>query len=150
MNLKEEIKTRLEKTKPTRVFSYIHGDGRIGVLLEIESDTDFCLRTDKLTDFAHQVLLQIASMEPVSVCVKTMEPNVFYDLTSGISVDKSKPEHIQEKILEGKMLSMRKEYCLIDQTWIKDNSKTIGSLLDELKSELKEGIKIVRFSRFGQ
>ena len=52
IDLKEQIKERLKKTKPTKVFSYIHGEGRIGVLLEIESDTDFCLRNELVGDFA--------------------------------------------------------------------------------------------------
>ena len=73
MGRKEEIKERLAKRRPTRVFSYIHGEGRIGVLLEIESDTDFALKNELMESFAKEVMLQIASMNPAAVSVADCE-----------------------------------------------------------------------------
>jgi len=64
MSLKTEIKARLQKQRPVKVFSYVHGEGRIGALLELESDTDFGLRTDEVEQFATEILLQVSSTDP--------------------------------------------------------------------------------------
>ena len=145
---KDEIKSRLEPQRPTRVFAYLHGAGRIGVLVELEAQTDFCLRTDEVGQFAHEVCLQIASMNPCTIdgtdCdARALAYHCFDDELS------DKPNDIRKKIIQGKMAKWDKENSLLLMPWVKDNSKTIGQMLDELSEYTCEAITIVQFARFG-
>ncbi len=127
--LKEEIKKRLEKTRPSRVFSYIHGGGRIGVLLEIESDTDFSLRTKEVEDFSKEICLQIASMSAKYISAYDVPEHESGDKTIiylGESLDK--PLNVREKIIQGKMNKWYSEICLLEQPWIKDPKVTVGPI----------------------
>ena len=145
---KEEIQARLEKQRPTRVFSYIHAEGRIGVLLELEAQTDFALRTDLVEAFAHEVCLQICSMNPIDVdgydCeARALARNNFDDELA------DKPENIRTKIIVGKMKKWDQENLLVDMPWVKDNKQTIGQMCDKLSETLCEAVTIVQFARFG-
>ena len=125
MSIKEDIKKRLEKSRPTRVFNYNHAEGRIGVMVELESDTDFALRNDLVKDFAHELCLQICSMNPKCLSFDDL-PNCLEPELECIESDSdkehaNKPENIRSKIKEGKIKSWRKGVCLIDQNWVKDD-----------------------------
>jgi elongation factor Ts len=149
---KEEIQERLQKTRPTKVFSYIHGEGRIGVLLEIESDTDFALRNDLVIDFAKEVMLQIASMNPMSVDETDLPDGLLLDLQSQWHeklIQQGKPEPVIGTIVLGKIGKYIQENCLLCQPWVKDNTKLINELLNDLREALGEDLEIINFSRFG-
>ena len=142
--MKEEIKARLEKKRPTRVFSYIHGEGRLGVLVEIESDTDFALRNELVGTFAHEVCLQITSMNPQGVDDSPDRDQVASFLSGTIE-----GPH-KDKIIQGRLAKWDKENLLLYMPWVKDNSKTIGALLSELCDKMGEKVSILRFARFGK
>lgn len=149
--LKEEIKKRLKKTRPSRVFSYIHGNGRIGVLLEIESDTDFSLRTQEVEDFAKEICLQIASMNPDFIGVSDVEKFRSNNMLLYLEREcENKPKDVANKIITGKLNKWYSEICLLEQPWIKDPKVSVGRLLENLKAILKESITVKQFSRFGQ
>lgn len=148
------IDKRQARPKPSRVFSYIHAEGRLGVLLEIEADTDFCLRNGLLVNFAEELMLQICSMDPTCVCGDAIPEYCTAELEC-IEFDtkeehKSKPDNIQKKIIEGKLKAWRKEHVLLEQPWVKDNSIPVLNLLENLTREMREDIEIKNFSRFGK
>jgi elongation factor Ts len=137
------------------VVSYIHGGGRIGVLVEINCETDFVARNEDFINFTKEVALQIAAMAPQFVR-KDEVPATAVDHERGVLVAKAKedpknankPEQVLAKITEGQLSKWVKEICLLDQSWVKDPDKTIEQLQQELIAKIGENIKIRRFTRF--
>ncbi len=133
------------------VGSYIHLYGKIGVLVEINCETDFVANTEEFKEFVKNIAMQIAASNPKFITREDVprdiiekEKEIFY-----AQVEKSgKPTQIIEKIVEGKMEKYFKENCLKEQIFIKDNSKNINQLLLELIAKLGENIVIKRFARF--
>jgi elongation factor Ts len=148
MSLKDDIKDRMTKSRPTRSFSYIHGQGRIGVLLEIESDTDFALRNELMEQFALEVCLQIAATDPVAVDTYDCEARALAANRIDDEVTVTNLE-IRAKILEGKMDKWDKDNILLLQPWVKDTVQTIGDLLTALCEKMGEDVQIIQFARFG-
>jgi len=133
------------------VGSYIHLYGKIGVLVEINCETDFVANTKEFKEFVKDIAMQITASNPKFISREDVpngtiekEKEIFY-----AQVEKSgKPATIIEKIVEGKMEKYFKENCLKKQIFIKDNSKNINQLLLELITKLGENIVIKRFARF--
>jgi len=137
------------------VVSYIHGGGRIGVLVEINCETDFVSRGDDFQGFAREVALQIAAMnaqyvrkEEVPADIIEKEKAVLVAKAKEDPKNANKPEQVLAKITEGQISKWMKEICLLDQPWVKDDSKTIDQLQQELIAKIGENIKIRRFTRF--
>ena len=134
-----------------KIESYIHLDGKIGVLLEVNCETDFVAKTDIFNDFVKDVSLQIAALDPryinkedVPVDVLEKEKDIFRT-----QAEKSKkPAAVIEKIVEGKVGKYYQEVCLLDQAFIKDSGKNIKTLLLETIAKLGENIVVKRFVRF--
>jgi elongation factor Ts len=133
------------------VHSYIHGGGRIGVLVEINCETDFVARNDDFVGFTNEVALQIAAMNPQFVSIDEL-PADFVEKERAIRVatakESGKPDKIIDKIVDGQIKKWSKEICLLDQPWVKDDKKSINDLTQELVAKLGENIKIRRFIRF--
>ena len=135
--------------------SYIHGGGRIGVLLEVNCETDFVARNDDFQAFTREVLLQIAAMKPEFVR-KDEVPASAIEHEKSVLVAKAKedpkhankPDQVLQKIIEGQLSKWLKEICLLDQAWVKDPDKTIEQVQQELIAKIGENIKIRRFARF--
>lgn len=132
------------------VESYIHG-GRIGVLVEVNAETDFVAKTDEFKDFVKDVAMQIAASNPRYVSREDVpeeeierEKNVLIQQ----AINEGKPEHIANKIVEGRMEKFYEQICLLDQTFIKDSDVKIGELLSQKIAKIGENIKIRRFARF--
>ena len=137
------------------VVSYIHAGGRIGVLVEINCETDFVSRNEDFQAFTRDVAMQIAAMNPQFVKKEDIAPEVLAHerevLIAKAKEDpknSGKPEQVLAKIIEGQLNKFSKEICLLDQGFVKDPDKTIDSLLQELISRIGENIKIRRFVRF--
>lgn len=137
------------------VVSYIHGGGRIGVLLEVNCETDFVSRNEDFQAFTREVAMQIAAMNPQFVRKEDMGPDVIAKerevLIAKAKEDPknaNKPEQVLTKIIEGQLSKWAKEICLLDQSFVKDPDKTIDQLLQELIAKIGENIKIRRFVRF--
>jgi len=133
------------------VASYIHSGGRVGVLIEVNCETDFVARNDDFQGFVKEVSLQIAAMNPQYVSSAEI-PAGDIEKERGIHREKAladgKPEKIVDKIADGQISKWTKEVCLLDQPWVKDDKKTISDLQKELVAKLGENIQVRRFVRF--
>ncbi len=133
------------------VGSYIHMNGKIGVLVEINCETDFVAKSDKFQEFAKNVAMQIAAANPAYVSSEDVPEEVLEkekEIYSNQAKSEGKPENIIPRIVEGKLKKFYKEVCLLEQPYIRDDSITIQDLLNELVSVLGEKIVIRRFVRF--
>ncbi len=133
------------------VVSYIHGGGRIGVLVEINCETDFVARNEDFVTFTKEVALQIAAMNPMFVRKDEVSTDVV-EKEKAVLIAKAKesgkPEAIAQKMVDGQISKWMKEICLMDQPFVKDPDKTIEQIQQELVAKIGENIKIRRFVRF--
>ncbi|MFF2888106.1 translation elongation factor Ts [Paenibacillus sp. NPDC057967] len=133
------------------VESYIHAGGRIGVLVEINCETDFVAKTDQFREFARDIAMQIAAANPKFVRreeVPADEIEKEKEILKNQALNEGKPEKIVEKMVEGRISKYYEEYCLLEQSFIKDPDKTISNLLNEKISKIGENISIRRFVRY--
>jgi len=134
-----------------RVGSYIHAGGKIGVMVEVNCETDFVAKTDDFQAFAKDIAMQIAASSPLFVRREEVPPEVLekekeiYRLQAR---EAGKPEKIIEKIADGKLEKYYSEVCLMEQIFVKNTDITIQDLLNGLVGKLGEKIEIRRFARF--
>jgi elongation factor Ts len=129
--------------------SYVHSE-KIGVLVEINCETDFVARTDEFKTFARDVAMHIAAANPSYVSVDSIDPAELKKEKSTVEKEvaaSGKPAEFASKMVEGKMAKWYEQVCLLNQPFIKDDSKTIDQLTKELIGKLGENIVIARFSR---
>lgn len=133
------------------VTAYIHPGSRIGVLLEVDCETDFVARTDDFKNFASDICMHIAAMRPLYLTASDVDPK-FLEHEKEIAreqlANSGKPEKIVNQIIEGKMKKLYTEVCLMDQTFVKNDQLTITDLTKQLMAKTGEAIKIKRFARF--
>ena len=133
------------------VSSYIHAGGKIGVLVEINCETDFVARTEDFQAFVKNMAMHIAATSPQYVS-RDQVPASVVEREKGIyriqAQDAKKPEKVMEKIIEGKLERFFAEVCLLEQTYIKDPDVTVKEVLDSLIAKMGENIAIRRFARF--
>ena len=133
------------------VLSYIHPGNRIGVLVEVNCETDFVAKTDGFQMFVKNVAMQIAATNPLSVTRDGID-SVVVDKEKEIFTEQAKlsgkPDNVLEKIIEGKIEKFYQESCLLEQSFIKDSDKFVQDILMETIATLGENISITRFSRF--
>ncbi|GIQ68612.1 elongation factor Ts [Xylanibacillus composti] len=133
------------------VESYIHAGGRIGVLVEVNCETDFVAKTDQFKEFVRDVAMQIAAASPRYVRkedVPQEDLDKEREILRAQALNEGKPEKIVEKMVEGRLGKYYEEYCLLEQSYIKDPDKTIAQLVNEKISTIGENISIRRFVRF--
>jgi len=133
------------------VVSYIHGGGRIGVLVEINCETDFVSRNEDFQGFTREVALQIAAMNPQFVRKEEVSADLVArerEVLLAKAKESGKPEPVIQKMVDGQISKWMKEICLLDQAWVKDPDKTIEQVQQELIAKIGENIKIRRFVRF--
>jgi elongation factor Ts len=133
------------------VLSYIHPGNRIGVLVEVNCETDFVAKTDGFQSFVKNIAMQIAATNPLSVTRDGID-SVVVDKEKEIFTEQAKlsgkPDNVLEKIIEGKIEKFYQESCLLEQSFIKDSDKSVQDILMETIATLGENISITRFSRF--
>lgn len=141
-------------TKATRegvVGSYIHGGGRIGVLVEVNCETDFVARTDEFQDLVRDIAMQVAASAPLYVSRQEV-PQDRLDRERGILEEQARaagrPEHILPKIVEGRLEKYFQEVCLLEQPFVKDPDSTVGDLIKSKIAKTGENITVSRFARF--
>ncbi|EPR44334.1 Elongation factor Ts [Desulfovibrio sp. X2] len=130
--------------------SYIHTNGKIGVMVEVKCETDFVARSDKFQEFAKNVAMQIAAAAPICLRSEEVPADLLAkekEIYKHQAMAEGKPENIAEKIVDGRLKKFYKEVCLLDQPFIKDDKVSIGDLLNELVAVLGENIQIGRFVR---
>ncbi|MGI6328620.1 MAG: translation elongation factor Ts [Dethiobacteria bacterium] len=133
------------------VESYIHLGGKVGVLVEVNCETDFVARNEDFRAFVKDICLQVAATNPSYLKREEVPPEVMEkekEILTKQALAEGKPEKIVEKIVTGRMEKFYTENCLLDQEYIKDQDKTIKALLTELIGKIGENIVIRRFVRF--
>ena len=130
---------------------YIHAGNKLGVLVEVNCETDFVAKTDQFVQFARDLAMHIAASNPI--CIRREEaPEELLkkekELFEKQAREQGKPDHIIEKIVTGRLEKFYKEICLLEQPFVKDPDKTIQDLLNELIASIGENISIRRFARF--
>ena len=144
-------KKGVRETKEGLVYSYIHAGGRLGVLVELNCETDFVANTEGFIELAHNLAMQIAATNPVALdrdsideAIVVREKDIFMEQAKS----QGKPDNIIEKMVEGRINKFYQESCLMDQTYIKDPDKKVHDLITETISALGENISINRYIRF--
>lgn len=133
------------------VESYIHAGGKIGVLVEINCETDFVGKTEQFKDFARDIAMQIAATNPRYVRREEVPQDDIEkekEILKAQALNEGKPEKIVEKMVEGRISKYYEEFCLLEQSFIKDPDKTISAILNEKINTIGENISIRRFARF--
>jgi len=130
---------------------YIHAGGKIGVLLEVNCESDFVARTDDFKELLHDISMHIAASDPKFVRREDVTPEAFErekEIYRAQAAATGKPANVVEKIVEGKMAKFYEEVCLLDQPFIKDQTTTISQLVATKIGKLGENISVRRFARF--
>ncbi|NMA34315.1 MAG: translation elongation factor Ts [Clostridiaceae bacterium] len=133
------------------VDAYIHGNGRIGVLVEVNIETDFAAANEEFKQFVKDIAMQIAAAKPEYVRKEDVPADVIEKEKNILRVqakNEGKPEKVIDKMVEGRIEKFYKEVCLLEQPWIKDPDKTIKQLVAEKVATIGENINIRRFARF--
>ena len=140
-----------KETSEGIVHAYIHPGSQVGVLLELNCETDFVARTDDIKNFAHDICLHIAALKPLYLSPEDVDPKFLErekDIIREQLADAGKPEKMVEKIVEGKLNKLYSEICLMKQQFVKNDQMTIEQVVEELIGKTGEKIQIRRFSRF--
>lgn len=130
--------------------SYIHMNGKIGVLVELNCETDFVAKNEKFKELAKNISMQVAAASPVCVSPEQLPEEMLEEeknLYKKQAEQEGKPDHVVEKIVQGRIKKYYKEVCLLEQPYIKDDSITIQDLINEMIAVLGEKIEINRFVR---
>jgi elongation factor Ts len=133
------------------VVNYMHHNGQVGVLLELNSETDFVARTEEFGQLARDIALHIASADPIGVNPEDIAPELIERerrIAEQQVADEGKPEAIRSKIVDGKLKKFVADRTLLEQPFVKDESKTIGQLVKEVSGKLGEALVVRRFARF--
>jgi elongation factor Ts len=134
-----------------RVYSYIHGEGKIGVMLEVNCETDFVARTDEFQEFARNIAMHVAAASPRYLNKEAVpESDIVQEkaIFAKQAEESGKKGPVIEKIVEGKLNKFFEEVCLVHQKYVRDPEKTIEALVKEQIAKLGENISIRRFVRF--
>jgi elongation factor Ts len=130
---------------------YNHGDGRVGVMVEVNTETDFVARSEAFRYFAHEVALQIAAMAPAYIDAEDIPEAVLEEerrFARTRALEDGKPENIVDRIVEGRLEKFKDEVCLLRQAYIREEGKTVQDLLLETVASLGENVVIRRFARW--
>lgn len=133
------------------VQSYIHMGGKIGVLVEVNCETDFVAKTDEFKEFARNIAMHVAAASPYGVLPEDVPAELIErekEIYRQQAVEMGKPENMVDKIVEGKMNKFYKESCLMNQLYVKDTNSTISDVLNDMIAKTGEKITIRRFARF--
>ncbi len=133
------------------VSAYVHAGGRIGVLVELNCETDFVARTDEFQELARNIAMHIAAEQPRYVSAEDVpeeEAEKEKEIYRALAEKEGRPANVLDKIVEGRMKKYCQEVCLLEQPYVRDDQKTVGELLQEARAKLGENIVIRRFVRY--
>lgn len=133
------------------VQSYIHMGGKIGVLVEVNCETDFVAKTDDFQEFARNIAMHIAAASPLGVVPEDIPADVVdkeKEIYRAQALEMGKPEKMLDKIIEGKMTKFYKDSCLMNQMYVRDTTLTISDVLNDMIAKTGEKITINRFARY--
>ncbi|KQC11051.1 MAG: elongation factor Ts [Candidatus Cloacimonas sp. SDB] len=138
-------------TKEGRIYSYIHGQGKIGVMVEINCETDFVARNQKFIDLCKDIAMHIAAANPQAISETDLDEQMIEaerEIYRKKALNEGKPEKIIDKIVDGQIDKFKKQICLMDQEFVKDPEKTVQDVMHEAISQLGENMQIARFVRY--
>jgi elongation factor Ts len=130
---------------------YNHGDGRVGVMVEVNCETDFVARSDAFREFAHEIALQIAALSPLWIKEEDIPEEVLAkeeEIAKERALQEGKPENVVDRIVEGRINKFKDEVVLLRQAYIRDDKKSIQEYLNEAIVAIGENIIIRRFTRW--
>jgi elongation factor Ts len=130
---------------------YSHGNGRVGVMVEVNCETDFVARSEAFRAFAHEVSLQIAASAPLYIADTEIPAEVIAhesEIARKRAIEEGKPEAVAEKIVEGRINKFKDESCLLRQVYIRDENLTVEKLLHQIVASTGENVVIRRFQRW--
>ncbi|HAL74478.1 MAG TPA: elongation factor Ts [Clostridiales bacterium] len=133
------------------VDAYIHAGGRVGVLIEVNIETDFAAKNEDFRKMVRDIAMQVAAMKPLWVSKAEVPADALEkerEIVRNQALNEGKPEKIVDKIVEGRLSKFYEENCLLEQPFVKDDSKTIGTLVKEMIATIGENITVRRFVRF--
>jgi len=145
------LKRAGRETSEGVVNSYIHAGGKLGVLVEVNCETDFVAKTDEFKEFARNLAMHIAATKPLGIEREDIGEEVVKreeEIYRQQALDMGKPEKILDKIMQGKMDKFYKEVCLMEQVYVKNTDITIKDLLHEMVTKTGESISVRRFVRY--
>ena len=145
------LKRAGRETSQGLIQSYIHTGGKIGVLLEVNCETDFVAKTDEFKAFVKNLAMHIAATKPLGIRVEDIPEEVIErekEIYRAQAVEMGKPEKILDKIVQGKMEKFCKESCLLDQQYVRDPDMTIQDLIHDVVTKTGENITVRRFARY--
>lgn len=138
-------------TSEGTIQSYIHMGGKIGVMVEVNCETDFVAKTEDFIAFARNLAMHIAAANPVGIAPEDVPESILQrerEIYRAQALETGKPEKMIDKIVEGKMNKFFKESCLLNQAYVREPEKTIGDYLNEVVAKTGEKTTIKRFARF--
>ncbi|MGB8367649.1 MAG: translation elongation factor Ts [Candidatus Babeliales bacterium] len=133
------------------IHAYIHPGDRLGVMVEVNCETDFVANTQDVKDFARNLCMHIAALKPLYLAPADVDPKLIEhekDILKAQLADSGKPEKIINQIIEGKLKKLYSDICLLNQQFVKNDQLTVQDMLEELIAKTGENIKINRFCRF--
>ena len=139
------------ETKEGLVYSYIHAGGRLGVMIEVNCETDFVAKTDGFIELAHNLAMQIAATNPIAIDKNSVHEDLIskeIEIYTEHAKSSGKPDNIIEKMVEGRLSKFFQENCLMEQAYIKDSDKKVSDLMTETIATLGENITISKYTRF--
>ncbi len=139
------------ETKEGSIFSYIHPGAKLGVLVEVDCETDFVARTDDFLELGKNLAMQVAASAPLTVTREELPEDVIErerEIFKKQALSSGKPENVVDKIVEGKLEKFYHEVCLLEQPFVKNDDENIEDLLKATIAKLGENIVIKRFARF--
>jgi len=139
------------ETKAGLIEAYTHPDSRMAVLLDIRCESDFVAKSPEFKNLSHEICLQVAAMKPLYVKGEEIPEHVLEEQKKkyeGEVKASGKPSNLVAQIIEGKVKKYKEEICLMDQLWIKDDSKNIKNVIEDTVAKVGENIDIKRFVRF--
>jgi len=145
------VKKMNREAKEGKISAYVHGEGRIGVLVEVSSETDFVARSELFDGFVKEVCLQIAALSPKWVKPEEIPADILAhqrEIFDAQVAEQKKPPEILAKITEGKLKKWYGDVCLLEQTYIRDDKKTFKDVLTEVVGRTGENINVRRFVRY--
>jgi len=145
------VKKASRATNEGVIHSYIHMGGKIGVLIEVNCETDFVARTDEFKELAHNLAMQVAASSPLYVSKEDVPEDALEKerrLYREQALEQGKPEKVIDRIVEGKLNKFYQEVCLLEQPFIREPEKTVSQLITEHIAKLGENIRVKRFVRF--
>ena len=133
------------------IYSYIHPGNKLGVLVEVDCETDFVARNEDFQAFAKDIAMQIAAANPIAIIRDDIDQKLIdqeKEIYHQQALNEGKPEKIIDKIVDGKLEKYFAETCLLEQAFVKDNDRTIKDILNDIIAKIGENITIKRFARF--